>query len=57
MLGPSFLCLKRVIQEAVLHVAVQLHSYHAAKWVVEGNGESSVTADKVLKVVAGVWMN
>jgi hypothetical protein len=30
---------------------------HAAKWFVEGNGESSVTVDKVLKVVAGVWMN
>src|SRR5271156_6501178 len=26
MLGPSYPCLKKVIQEAVLHVPVQLHS-------------------------------
>jgi hypothetical protein len=48
--------LKKVVQEAVLHVAVQLHSAVLRK-VAEGNGKSSVTANKFLKVVADVWMN
>lgn len=56
MLGPSYTCLKKVVQEAVLHVAVQLHSAVLRK-VAEGNGKSSVTANKFLKVVADVWMN
>ena len=56
MLGPSYPCLKKVVQEAVLHVAVQLHSA-VLRTVAEGNGKSSVTANKFLKVVADVWMN
>jgi hypothetical protein len=48
--------LKKVVQEAVLHVAVQLHSA-VLRTVAEGNGKSSVTANKFLKVVADVWVN
>jgi hypothetical protein len=56
MLGPSYLCMKKVVQEAVLHVAIQLHSA-VLRTVAQGNGKSSVTANKFLKVVADVWMN
>jgi hypothetical protein len=56
MLGPSYPCLKKVVQEAVLHVAVQLHSAVLRK-VAKGNVKSSVTANKFLEVVADVWMN
>lgn len=39
MLGPSYPCLKKVVQEAVLHVLVQLHSA-MLQTAVEGNGKS-----------------
>src|SRR5580704_9112457 len=56
MLRPSYPRLKKVVQEAVLHVPVQLHSA-MLQTAADENGKSSVTANKFLKVVADAWMN